>query len=114
MDAEPYNATSADLQGPISPHARWRLYLSSITLYPLLSAMHSFTLTLREGRVGVIPPPAGVTPNFVDPPSLKHVILITNVIFPVISAMFLAFRFYTTALLYVRWAGFPMIHMDPY
>jgi len=53
-------------------------------------------LRSADNKIGVIPPPAGVTPNFVDPPSLKHIVFITNSVFPFVSALFLAFRLYTT------------------
>jgi hypothetical protein len=57
--------------------------------------MHSFALSPREKNVGVIPPPPGVTPNYINPPSLQHVILITNVIFSFVSALFVTLRLYT-------------------
>ncbi|KAH7111788.1 hypothetical protein B0J11DRAFT_447438 [Dendryphion nanum] len=46
--------------------------------------------------VGVIPPPPGIMPNFINPPSLQHNILITNIVLSTVSALFVALRFYTT------------------
>lgn len=57
--------------------------------------MPSFNLSLREEMVGVIPPPPGIMPNFINPPSLQHIILIT-IILPIVSVLFVALRFYTT------------------
>lgn len=54
------------------------------------------TLWPRTENVGVIPPPPGVTPNFIDPPSLRQVVLNTNIILSIVSAIFVAFRLYTT------------------
>lgn len=61
--------------------------------------MHSFILSLRGENVGVIPPPPGVSPNFIDPPSLQHVVLITNIIFIFVSALFVTLRLYTTGII---------------
>ncbi|KAF1977070.1 hypothetical protein BU23DRAFT_527374 [Bimuria novae-zelandiae CBS 107.79] len=58
--------------------------------------MSSFDLSLREENVGVIPPPPGVTPNFINPPSIHHIILITNIILLLISSLFMTLRLYTT------------------
>lgn len=54
--------------------------------------MASFGVSLVEENVGVIPPPPGVTPNFISPPSLQHVVLIANIILPIVSALFVALR----------------------
>ncbi|KAF2176059.1 hypothetical protein K469DRAFT_523942, partial [Zopfia rhizophila CBS 207.26] len=43
--------------------------------------------------------PPGVTPNFINPPSLQHIILITNIILPLISGLFMALRLYTTGFI---------------
>ncbi|KAH6668450.1 hypothetical protein B0J14DRAFT_165038 [Halenospora varia] len=61
--------------------------------------MPSFDLLLREENVGVIPPPLGVTPNFINPPSLQHIILITNIILPLVSVLFVILRLYTTGFI---------------
>jgi hypothetical protein len=61
--------------------------------------MASFDLSPVEENVGVIPPPPGLTPNFIGPPSLQHVVLIANIILPIISALFVALRLYTTGLI---------------
>jgi hypothetical protein len=49
--------------------------------------------------VGAIPPPPGIMPNFINPPSLQHVVLIVNVILSFVSLVFVALRFYTTGFL---------------
>ncbi|KAH8724796.1 hypothetical protein GQ44DRAFT_708280 [Phaeosphaeriaceae sp. PMI808] len=61
--------------------------------------MHSFVLLLRGENVGVISPPPDVTPNFINPPSLQHISLIANIILSSVSAVFVIFRLYTTALI---------------
>ncbi|PVH91402.1 hypothetical protein DM02DRAFT_606570 [Periconia macrospinosa] len=61
--------------------------------------MPSFDLSLREENVGVISPPPGVTPNFINPPSLQHIILITNIILPLVSLLFATLRLYTTGII---------------
>jgi hypothetical protein len=60
--------------------------------------MRSFDLSLRKEN-GAIPPPSGVTPNFTDPPSLQHIVLITNIIFTLVSALFVILRLYTTGFI---------------
>ena len=54
--------------------------------------------------VGAIPPPPGITPNFINPPSLQHVVLIANIILSVVSALFVALRLYTTGFI-IRTVG---------
>lgn len=61
--------------------------------------MLSFDLSPREGNVGVLPPPPGVAPNFINPPSLQHIILVANIILPLISAVFVILRLYTTGFI---------------
>ncbi|KAH7108852.1 hypothetical protein B0J11DRAFT_240172 [Dendryphion nanum] len=61
--------------------------------------MHPFVLSQRGENVGVIPPPSGISPNFINPPSLQHVILITNIIFPLVSTLFVTLRLYTTGII---------------
>ncbi|KAF2178962.1 hypothetical protein K469DRAFT_323820 [Zopfia rhizophila CBS 207.26] len=61
--------------------------------------MPSFDLSPRAEFVGVVPPPPGVTPNFTDPPSRQHIILITNIILPFVSAFFMILRLYTTGFI---------------
>ncbi|PVH98966.1 hypothetical protein DM02DRAFT_595228 [Periconia macrospinosa] len=49
--------------------------------------------------VGAIPPPPGITPDFVNPPSIQHVVLIVNSILPLVSLLFVALRLYTTGFI---------------
>ncbi len=88
------------------PGAHCCLYLSQYiasplkaNFYVLHSVMPSFDLSLRVENVGVIPPPPGVTPNFINPPSLQHIILITNIILSLVSAVFVILRLYTTGFI---------------
>lgn len=69
------------------------------TFLILRGVMPSFDLSLREEIVGTVPPPPGVTPNFIDPPSLQHIILITNITLSFFSTFFVALRLYTTGLI---------------
>ncbi|KAH8723280.1 hypothetical protein GQ44DRAFT_315681 [Phaeosphaeriaceae sp. PMI808] len=82
--------------------------------------MHSFVLSLRGENVGVIPPPPGVSPNFINPPSRQHVVLIINIIFTFVSALFVALRLYTTGIITrsvgiddymiaLSWVRFPIV-----
>ncbi|KAH7034022.1 hypothetical protein B0J12DRAFT_607953 [Macrophomina phaseolina] len=57
--------------------------------------MQSHTLQLR-GIAGVIPPPPGVTPNFVRPAFNGQGFLASYVVFGVLSTAFVALRLYTT------------------
>jgi hypothetical protein len=61
--------------------------------------MSSLVLLRREELIGVIPPPSGVTPNFVDPPSLKNRIVITSIVCSIISAVFVTLRLYATGII---------------
>ncbi|RYP69381.1 hypothetical protein DL771_006138 [Monosporascus sp. 5C6A] len=44
--------------------------------------------------IGVIPPPAGVTPNFDDPPSRQYIQTITAIVLAITSSIFVGVRFY--------------------
>jgi hypothetical protein len=57
--------------------------------------MHSLPLLQRDEVVGVIPPPPGVTPNFIDPVSKAHVVIITVIVVTSISAFSTGIRHYT-------------------
>ncbi|PVH90433.1 hypothetical protein DM02DRAFT_607445 [Periconia macrospinosa] len=49
--------------------------------------------------VGAIPPPPGIIPDFINPPSLQHVVLIVNIVLPFVSVLFVALRLYTTGFI---------------
>ncbi|KAH8701382.1 hypothetical protein GQ44DRAFT_764528 [Phaeosphaeriaceae sp. PMI808] len=53
----------------------------------------------REQVVAVTPPPPGVVPNFIDPSSIKHILINTNIILSLISAAFVALRLYTIIII---------------
>ncbi|KAH8710143.1 hypothetical protein GQ44DRAFT_690258 [Phaeosphaeriaceae sp. PMI808] len=57
--------------------------------------MYSPILSQRDKAVGVIPPPPGITPDFANPPSRWHVIIIVHIVLPIISTLFIGLRFYT-------------------
>jgi hypothetical protein len=46
-----------------------------------------------------LPPPPGVTSNFVDPPFNGERIIIVGILFPILTIPFLAARFYAKAFL---------------
>ncbi|KAH8589764.1 hypothetical protein B0O99DRAFT_745744 [Bisporella sp. PMI_857] len=56
-------------------------------------------LLLREEFVGVVPPPPGVSPNSINPPSLRHITLTTNIVLPLVSTLFVTLRLYTTGFI---------------
>lgn len=51
--------------------------------------------TRRPEVVGVAPAPPGVTPNFANPPSIRHIPVIVNTVFTIISLVFVTLRLYT-------------------
>ena len=60
--------------------------------------MDSLVLSPREEVVGFLPPPPGVTPDFVIPPLGGHrgqVVIIVLIIFSLVSTVFIGLRFYT-------------------
>lgn len=61
-------------------------------------------LLLREETVGAAPPPSGVTPNFVNPPSRAHITITVNVVCLIISTLCVVMRLYT-ALVIMRAHG---------
>lgn len=61
--------------------------------------MSPFDLSLREENIGVVQPPPGVTPNFINPRSLQHIPLIANIVLTSVSAAFVILRLYTTGLI---------------
>ncbi|KAH7029959.1 hypothetical protein B0J12DRAFT_325101 [Macrophomina phaseolina] len=66
--------------------------------FPLVTRglMQFRTLQPREEVIGVIPPPPGVTPNFVRPAYNGHSYLVCHIVFSVLSATLVALRLYTT------------------
>jgi hypothetical protein len=57
--------------------------------------MYAPMLSPRNEIIGAMPPPQGVTGNFVDPPSRAHVLIIVTIVFATLSTLFTALRFYT-------------------
>ncbi|KAH8702869.1 hypothetical protein GQ44DRAFT_783444 [Phaeosphaeriaceae sp. PMI808] len=57
--------------------------------------MHSLIFSQRDEVVGVIPPPPGFTPNFTNPPSRVHTLIIVYIVCTMISTLFTVLRFYT-------------------
>ncbi|KAI9800734.1 MAG: hypothetical protein M1833_003150 [Piccolia ochrophora] len=49
--------------------------------------------------VGAIPPPPGVTPNFVDPVSIGYRLIVVGVLFLVLGTFFISIRFYTKLII---------------
>ncbi|PVH98525.1 hypothetical protein DM02DRAFT_630149 [Periconia macrospinosa] len=58
--------------------------------------MYSLILSQREKAVvGAVPPPPGITANFVNPPSRAHALLICNAVLLSFSTLFMGLRLYT-------------------
>ena len=49
------------------------------------------------------PPLPGVTPNFENPESSSHQLIIVSVVFPVLSFFFLFPRLYTASCILLKW-----------
>jgi len=47
---------------------------------------------------GLLPPPPGVTPNFVDPDSQSGLLIVASIICPILAAIFVAARCASKAL----------------
>lgn len=91
---------------PLSPtdinsHRYVFQFLHRTTCAPLPSSRmaHRLVFSLREEIIGLAPPPPGLTPNFHDPPSIRHLVLIINITCPLLSAIFVALRLYTTGFI---------------
>ncbi|EKG11401.1 hypothetical protein MPH_11491, partial [Macrophomina phaseolina MS6] len=52
-------------------------------------------LSQRDEAIRVMPPPPGITPNFVDPPSRAHVVIVVIIVFAALSALLTGLRLYT-------------------
>ncbi|KAF2185237.1 hypothetical protein K469DRAFT_665468 [Zopfia rhizophila CBS 207.26] len=52
-------------------------------------------LSQRDEAISVIPPPPGITPNFVDPQSRAHVVIVVIIVCANTSALLTGLRFYT-------------------
>jgi hypothetical protein len=59
------------------------------------NSMYSLMLSRRDEVVGAIPPPPGITPNFVDPPSRAHIVIVVNAVCSILSVSFVGLRSYT-------------------
>jgi hypothetical protein len=49
---------------------------------------------MSQPTVGVVPPPPGVTPNFVNPPSTGYKVIITTVFTWALATLILCIRLY--------------------
>jgi hypothetical protein len=58
---------------------------------------------MNETIIGAAPPQAGVTPNFKNPESKVHRIIIVAVVFPVLCLPFLSARLWSAAFVIKRW-----------
>ncbi|AEO59732.1 hypothetical protein MYCTH_2308231 [Thermothelomyces thermophilus ATCC 42464] len=61
-----------------------------------------------ETIIPAAPPPPGVTPNFENPESSSHQLIIVSVVFPVFSFFFLIPRLYLASFILRKW------HTDDY
>ncbi|KAF2179729.1 hypothetical protein K469DRAFT_753809 [Zopfia rhizophila CBS 207.26] len=63
-----------------------------------------FVLSRRSNIGGILPPPPGITPNFVDPPSRATELIVAQVVFTLLSTVIVAIRVYTAlAITRNRW-----------
>lgn len=62
-------------------------------------AMHHPLLTIKSERVGIVPPPPGVTPNFTNPESRGYLIVIASIVLLVLSTTVLLLRLYSRRFL---------------
>jgi hypothetical protein len=58
-------------------------------------SMYSPVFSQRDGVIGVIPPPPGITPNFANPPSRAHAIITVHIVCTILSTLFTILRSYT-------------------
>ncbi|KAL2186503.1 hypothetical protein L209DRAFT_755200 [Thermothelomyces heterothallicus CBS 203.75] len=63
---------------------------------------------MSETIIPAAPPPPGVTPNFENPESSSHQLIIVSVVFPVFSFFFLIPRLYSASFILRKW------HTDDY
>jgi hypothetical protein len=61
--------------------------------------MYSPIISQRDEAVSVIPPPLGITPDFVNPPSRAHTFVALNIALMSISTLFMGLRFYTASFI---------------
>ncbi|KAH6715958.1 hypothetical protein BKA61DRAFT_672240 [Leptodontidium sp. MPI-SDFR-AT-0119] len=61
--------------------------------------MHHPLLTIKSERVGIVPPPPGVTPNFTNPESRGYLIVIASIVLLVLSTTVLLLRLYSRRFL---------------
>lgn len=65
-----------------------------------VTTMVTLSLQLRDSEpAAFIPPPPGVTSNFVDPPNRGYVVLIPAFVFAALSFVFLVLRVYTVRII---------------
>ncbi|KAG4028202.1 hypothetical protein MFRU_023g00390 [Monilinia fructicola] len=59
----------------------------------------------RQAIVGALPPPAGVSPNFINPPSIANYNLLCQVICMPVVTVFVALRLYTRSCIHQKTTG---------
>lgn len=75
----------------------WQLILYQISLILVLRfcSIHAMMIVRRDDILGATSPPPGVTPNFVNPVSRAHIVIVVNVACTVVSVSFVGLRSYT-------------------
>ncbi|PVI00861.1 hypothetical protein DM02DRAFT_728327 [Periconia macrospinosa] len=71
--------------------------------------MYSSSISQRDGVVGAAPPPPGITPNFINPPTRLHTFIVVHIVLLSISTLFLGLRFFTARFIlrHIRADDFP-------
>jgi len=86
----PCIAPALSSDGPILPFAAFAVIMDPSQLPPGNDLAH-----LPAGR-----PPPGTSPNFVNPVTLKGLVVVINVIFLTLSTVFVSLRLYTRKFLH--------------
>ena len=68
---------------------------SELFLYRAYYSMHCLEFLKRAEVTGARPPPPGIIPNFVNPPSRKHIVITANIVLTIISTLFTGVKAYT-------------------
>jgi hypothetical protein len=61
------------------------------------------TAQIDYSKIPLVPPPPGVTPNLIDPPSLAPTILITGIVFLILATSFFLVRAYSKLWISRNW-----------